>query len=188
MTTLTLDRLAGKNLDFAEGMVLSFKSRKFDLTLHAASPTNHARRPQPAVRSESYIRLFNENGDILLQIMFRNGQNKIWLNDCAGKCIEDGWGKERSVDLSPVDVKRWGELGVTISVHHYSTRSGFGQYQILFNLTTICYFDKTFAGRATRVQRSDLWNTGFLEESLSFYAYKISALRPEERQAILLGM
>ena len=178
--TQVLPKKAERQLDFAEGMVLSFKSQKFDL---AALPD---RSYPDLTQGSSIISLLNENDDTLLMIIFRRAQNKIFLFDHASKCIGDGFGIERSVDLNPMDVTRWGESGVTISVHHYSTGSGFGRYQILFNLTTICHFDKIFAGRATRVRRSCSGTS--LDDELSFYSYKISALRPEERQAILSGM
>jgi hypothetical protein len=129
-----------EDLDFTEGMVLVLKSNKFNLT--------------PVIEGVllSRIPLYNSMGDILLEIVFRKGRNMIFVNDRASKAIGKGWGKPKIVDLGPGDVDKWWRSGITISVHHRSTASGFGRYQILFGLTTICYFDKRFPGGATQVK------------------------------------
>jgi len=95
MTRSSLDPSDGKNLDFAEGMVLSFKSPTFDL-----SPLKPAQGRDAQPQSKSHIRLYNTDSDIRVEIEFCRGENKIWLNDCAGMSIGNGWGKERSVDES----------------------------------------------------------------------------------------
>ena len=54
-------------------------------------------------------------------------------------------GKAESVKLCRVDLDRWQRSGVTISVHNCSTDSE-ERYQILFDLTVVCYFDKRHLG------------------------------------------
>jgi len=176
--TMAISLLKGEtieNLDFTEGMVLVLKSNKFNLT--------------PVVERLILTRipLYNSTGDILLEIVFRKGRNVIFLNDRARKAIGKGWGKPKIVDLNPRDVDKWWQSGITISVHHCSTASGLGRYQILLGLTTVCYFDKRFPGGATQLKYQDDKGANILQDIVSVCVYELSDLQPEEQQAIKSG-
>ena len=125
-------------LSLSPGMVIAFKSSQLDLK----SPGT----PQDPFKIDRMdLDLCNINSDIILRITFLRGKNKVLFNDRADISLLDGWGQEQSVNLSQVDVDRWERSGVTISVHDCSTPSK-DQYQILFDLTTMYYFDKRFPG------------------------------------------
>jgi hypothetical protein len=159
---------------FSSGSVLRFKSTLLDLSV-------------PGVQ-ESNLYLYNDNGDITLRIILRGGQNKIFCNDYASGCLF-GWGQERSFDLGS-DFNRWPNPGATISVYSSWTDSKLTRYQILVNLTTVCYFDSRFRGPVEWVSyleppaalRSDI-----LSNPLRVVCCAISDLQPEERRAIQSG-
>jgi hypothetical protein len=143
------DLRTGKELPlngFSPGMVIALKSPKFDLTV----PCDNG---WASVSPRMDLDLCNINNDIILRITILRGTNKVFFNDRADKSLLDGWGQERSVELSQVDVDRWQRSGVTISVHNCSTRSK-GQYHILFDLTSIYHFDKRFPGPPIKVKYS----------------------------------
>ena len=143
------DLSAGKELPlngFSSGMIIALKSAKFDLTV---PPDNDWVSVSPRMDLD----LWNVNNDIILCITILRGKNKVFFNDRADKSLLDGWGQEKSVELSPVDVDRWQRSGVTISVHDCSTSSK-EQYQILFDLTTMCHFDKRFPGPPIKIEYS----------------------------------
>lgn len=170
------------SLNISEGTILAFKSTVFDLAKLGVFKGG---------AQETYLDLYNGGDDILLSIMIRRGQNKVFFNDRASKSLVDGWGQTRAVDLSPVDVERWKRSGVTISIHDCSTRSE-QRYQILFDLITICYFDKRFPGSAKKVIYSDRFAKSVgdrsrcqLSDPLKVVFYKLEDLATEERQSIV---
>ena len=174
----------GKELPLnpATGMIIAFKSEIFDLT----SGGNH----------ETSLELFNVDDDITLRITLRRGQNRVFFTDRAHKSFMGGWGQEQSVDLSPVDVNRWQRLGVTISVHDCLNSSP-EQYQILFDLTTVYYFNKRFFGPVVKVAYVEglppkklLFNRRChpqLSDPLEVCPYMLDDLPVSERLAIRLG-
>jgi hypothetical protein len=162
-------------LNISSGRVLILKSTIFNLT--------------GDTKSENYLDLDNKTNDTILRITFRKGQKRVFFNDHAFKSIGDGWGKERSADLGPMDVDGWKYRGVTISVHAVSGRGCSGlRYQILFDLTTVCYFDSRFSGPVTGLRYTEnTWEPGILSSSLNVVSYAIWDLQPEERRAIESG-
>jgi hypothetical protein len=166
------------SLKFLPGYVLVFKSTRFDLEKDPGSQSQ-----------ESHLDLYNVNDDIILRMTFRAGQKKIFCNDRASKSLRDGWGKERSVDLGPLDFERL-RGGVTISLRTFwSDDFRITRYQILLDLTTLCYFDSRFPGPATQMsysQRSVL-DRPQLSDPVQVVSYKIEDLQPEERRVIESG-
>jgi hypothetical protein len=168
-------------LKFSAGMIIAFKSTRFDLHLQLAPTVG-------ATRSATHLDLFNIKNDIILRITIRNGQNKVFFNDRADKSLLDGWGQEQSVDLSPVDVERWKRSGVTISVHDPSPRTRSKErYQILFDLTTVFYFDKRFPEPAIKMGYSVVTEYHQLSDPLKVFCYELDDLPLAERQAIESG-
>ena len=168
------------SLNISEGTIIAFKSTVFDLAKLGIFKGD---------AQETYLDLYNGSEDILLSIMIRRGQNKVFFNDRAAKSLVDGWGQTKSLDLSPVDVERWRRSGVTISIHDCSTRS-VQRYQILFDLITLCYFEKRFPGSATKVIYSDRFaksNRCQLSDPLKVFLYTLDDLAAEERQSIVSG-
>jgi hypothetical protein len=172
-------------VNLTAGMIIAFKSERLDLAANEGRP--HA----------SYLDLYSIKKDIVLRISVRRGQNKVFFNDRAHKSLLDGWGEEKSVDLRVVDVERWQRSGVTISIHNCSTDSK-ERYQILFDLTTVCYFDKRLLGYARMVKSSDNRDAlslplsarflSPLSDPLKVFTYKLEDLPLVERQAISSGM
>ena len=124
--------------------------------------------------------LYNEKGDILLQIWFST--ERIAVRDRACRSLGDGWGKSQTVDMTQVDLKGQSVLGVRVSIHHYLTDSKFGRYQILFNGITIAHFDKWFPGPATKI---DYWVGTSGPSFWVLDVYQIDDLLPEEQLALL---
>jgi hypothetical protein len=173
-----LQKGAELRLDISQETIIAFKSTVFDLAKLGIFKGG---------AQETYLDLYNGNDDILLSIMIRRGQNKVFLNDRASKSLVDGWGQTQSIDLSPVDVERWKRSGVTISIHDCSTRS-LPRYQILFDLTTMCYFNKRFPGSAKKVTYSDRFaKSSQLSDPLKVFFYKLEDLAAQERQSIVSG-
>ena len=138
---------------------------------------------------KSCLELFNQQNDTLLSITLhrlRIGKHKIVFNDRAGIRLVDGWGKEKSVDLNPVEVERWQKSGVTISVHCYSAHP-LERYQILFDLTTMFIFDKNFLGPAIKVAYYQILGASILSNPLMVFTYKLDDLPLAERKAIDSG-
>jgi hypothetical protein len=162
----------GKQLPvyLSPGSVVTFKSTLFDLSVLGFQT--------------SCLDLYNDIGDIALRITLRGGQNKIFCNDYTSN-LQRGWGKERSADL---DVN-WQSQGATISVYYFLTDSKLTRYQILVNLTTVCYFDSRLRGPLVQL--------GYLEHPLTLRSILSNPLRvvccamldlqPEERRAIQSG-
>ena len=138
---------------------------------------------------ETCLDLYNNNEDIVLRMTIHRGQNRLFFNDRAHQSLGDGWGREKSVDLSPVDVERWHRSGVSISVHNCSTYLG-ERYQILFDLTTVFYFATRFPGPAITIGYSTittLFQPQILSDPLEVVSYQLNTLPSRERQAITSG-
>jgi hypothetical protein len=190
---MATDLSAGKKLPligFSPGMIIALKSAKLDLTV----PSDN---DWASVSPRMDLNLWNINNDIILRITILRGTNKVFFNDHANKSLLDGWGQEKSVELSQVDVDRWRQSGVTISVHDCSTASK-EQYQILFDLTTIYYFDKRFSGPTIRIEYSSQRSPddtsdsgipahGILSDPLKVFTYKLDDLPLVEKQALNSG-
>jgi hypothetical protein len=182
----------GKELplrNFSAGMIIAFKSTRFDLNYHQSTPFNpHLSGPTTAPPTATHLDLYNAKNDIVLRITFRNGQDKVFFNDRADKSLLDGWGQEQSVDLNPEDVEKWRRSGVTISVHYSLPNSRSNeQYQILFDLTTVFYFDIRFPEPAIKMGYSVSTQFDQLSDPLKVFCYKFDDLPLVERQAIESG-
>jgi hypothetical protein len=186
------DLSAGKDLPLrlVPGRIVALKSAKFDLTV----PSDN---DWASVSPRMDLDLWNINNDLILRITILRGRNKVFFNDRADKSLLDGWGQEKSVELSQVDVDKWQRSGVTISVHDCSTASK-EQYQILFDLTTMCRFDKRFPGPAIMIHYSaqkspdgtsdsGIPAQGILSDPLKVLTYKLDDLPPVEKQALNSG-
>ena len=191
---MTKDLSAGKELpiSLSPGRIIALKSAKFDLT----EPHDN---DWASVSPRMDLDIWNINNDIILRITILRGTNKVFFNDHAAKSLLDGWGQEKSVELSQVDVDNWQRSGVTISVHDCSTRYK-EQYQILFDLTTIYRFDKRFPGPAIMIQyfarrspdgTSDSGKSvnahGILSDPLKVLTYNLEDLSLVEKQAVKSG-
>ncbi|KIM36576.1 hypothetical protein M413DRAFT_424693 [Hebeloma cylindrosporum] len=133
---------------------------------------------------ETRLDLYNDNEDIVLRITICRRQNKIFFNDHSYHSLLDGWGQEKSVDLNPVDLKRWRRSGVTISVHNCSTYLA-ERYQILLDLTTVYYFATRFPGPVTSIIYS---TSGSLSDASGVVSYPLETLPFMEREAITSGI
>jgi len=163
-------------LNLPAGMVIAFKANQLEIAGNLGA-------------KETHLDLCNSNGDIVLRMTIRRGQNKIFFNDRAHHSVVDGWGQEKSVDLDPVDVERWHRSGLTISVHNCST--DVEQYQILFDLTTVFYFATRFPGPAITIKYSTTSSlfqfVPQLSDPLRVVSYQLNTLPFTERQAITSG-
>jgi hypothetical protein len=175
--------------NFKPGMVIALKSTQFKWRDSFSSFLGSAERTP-----RMDLDLCNIKDDIILRITFLKGQNKVFFNDRAHKSLLDGWGEEKSVKLSRGDVDRWERSGVTISVHDCSTPSK-EQYQILFDITTVYYFEKRFPGRPIMIRYSpDLTDStgepspSILSDPLEMITYNLDDLPPMEKQAIRSGL
>jgi len=188
---MTTDLNSGKELpiSFSAGMIIAFKSAKLDLT------------PVPRVSVDEWVPvihktdldLCNIDHDIILRITFFRGSKRVFFNDRANESLSDGWGQEKSVELSQEDLDRWQRSGVTISVHDCSIPSK-EQYRILFDSTTIHYIDKHFPGPATKVTYSAeqlLYTSitgrpsrGILSDPLKIFTYNLDDLLLVDKQAV----
>jgi hypothetical protein len=190
---MATDLTAGKELPlngFSPGMIIALKSAKLDLTL----PRDNDR---VSVSPRMDLDLRNINNDIILRITILKGTNKVFFNDRADKSLLDGWGQEKCVELSQVDVDKWQRSGVTISVHNCSTSSK-EQYQILFDLITIYHFDKRFPGPAIKINYSaeqlpyksdsEIPAHSILSDSLKVFTYNLDDLPPIEKQSVQSGV
>ncbi|KIM47270.1 hypothetical protein M413DRAFT_440730 [Hebeloma cylindrosporum] len=73
-------------LYLSQGMVVAFKSTRFDLSRSAVNTR------------ATHLDLYTAENDIVLRITIRGGQSKVFFNDRADKSLLDGWGEEQSVD------------------------------------------------------------------------------------------
>jgi hypothetical protein len=182
--TAKLQRGGEIPLNLSAGMVIAFQSRRFDLTT-----TGAFKLFQSKGKAQATLDLYNTNNDIILRVKFRRGKKKFYLNDFARTSLADGWGPERRVDLSPAYIEKWKRSGVTISVHDCSTHSK-QQYQILFDLTTVGYFDKQFPGPAIKaIYQEALEDTSLplLSDPLNVTTYLLNDLSQNERKAVVYG-
>jgi hypothetical protein len=142
------DLSAGEELPLrlSPGKIFTLKSAKFDLTV----PRDN---DWVSVSPRMDLDLSNIDNDIILRITILRGTNKIFFTDHANKSLLDGWGQEKCVELSQVDVDRWQRSGVTISVHDCSTPFK-EQYHILFDLITMYHFNKRFPGPPIKIKYS----------------------------------
>lgn len=165
------------SLNFTPRDILVFKATCLDVTPQMANDS----------ASEASLNLYNENGDITLRMAFQAGEKEIICHDHASKFIfGDGWGKGRRTNLEPFLQKmKW--QPVRILVRAFWTESRTIRYQILFDLTTVCYFDSRFPGPATRITYRQFGGKFQLQEVLEVACFKFSDLQPEERQAIESG-
>ena len=187
---MATDLRAGKELpldDFSPGMIITLKSAKFDLTVPSEND-------QVSVSPRMDLDLRNIDNDIILRITIFRGINKVFFNDHANKSLLGGWGEEQSVELSQADVDGWRHSGVTISVHDCSKE----QYQILFDLTTMCFFDKRFTGPPIKIEYSAQQSPdgtsdsgipahGVLSDPLKVFTYNLDDLPLMEKQAVKSG-
>ena len=175
---------------FSPGMIIALKSAKFDLM---APDDNDGASVSPRMDLD----LWNINNDIILRITILRGTNKVFFNDRADKSLLDGWGQEQSVELSREDVDKWQLSGVTISVHDCSTPSK-EQYQILFDLTTMCFFNKRFPGPPIKIEYSTQQSPddtsdsgklahGILSNPLKVFTHNVDDLPLVEKQAVKSG-
>ena len=190
---MTKDLSAGKELplSLSPGRIIALKSAKFDLMV----PRDN---DWVSISPRIDLNLWNVNNDIILRITILRGTNKVFFNDHANKSLLDGWGQEKCVELSQEDVNGWQRSGVTISVHDCSTPSK-EQYQILFNLTTICYFDKRLPGPPIKIEYSAQQSPddtacdsgkpphGILSDPLKVLTYNLDDLPFVEKQAVKSG-
>ena len=178
--TKKLERGVDLPVNLSPGMIIAFKSSLFDLTTTRGALKGG---------SQATLDLYNNKKDIILRIKICKGRNKVFFNDFARKNLVDGWGQEQSVDLSPTDIEKWQRSGVTISVHDCSTHSE-QKYQILFDLTTVCYFDKHFPGPAIKASYREApedTSRPHLSNPVKVVVYLLKDLSPKETQAILSG-
>ena len=163
-------------LHLSSGSIVAFKSALFNAD-GLASPQS------------SYLDLYNEKGDIILRIRFRTGESKIFCTDYISETVLDGWGEERSFDLDVNQLlsQRW---GATISVYNFLTDSRLTRYQILVNLTTVCYFDSRAPGPVTQIGYWEYKGTSnpILSDPLKVMCCAMLDLPPEEQRAIQAGM
>jgi hypothetical protein len=142
------DLSTGKKLriSLSPGRIVTLKSAKLDLTV----PRDN---DWASVSPRMDLDLCNIDNDIILRITILRGTNRVFFNDRADKSLLDGWGQEKSVELSQVDVDRWRRSGVTISIHDCSIPFK-ERYQILFDLITMYHFDKRFPGPPIKIEYS----------------------------------
>jgi len=190
---MATDLSAGKELPlsgFSSGIIIALKSAKFDLMV----PRDN---DWASVSPRMDLDLKNINNDIILRITILRGKNKVFFNNHTVKSLLDGWGQERSVELNRVDVDRWQRSGVTISVHDCSTSSK-EQYQVLFDLITMCHFDKRIPGLPIKIEYSaqrspdDTSDSGepaqgMLSDPLKVLTYNLDDLPLVEKQALKSG-
>ena len=173
-------------LNFSQGMVIAFKSSTLDVKMRESNI-----RTEESLIGRVDLDLCNINNDIILRITFLRGQNNIFFDDRAGKSLLNARGQEQSVKLSQMDVSRWKRSGVTISVHDCSTASK-QQYQILFDLTTMYYFDKRFPGPAIKIiystRRSLYQHRNILSNPLKVFTCNLDDLPHMEKHAIKSGL
>lgn len=176
MATILSTGRGGISVNFSTGMVIAFKSTRFDIAGKLGA-------------KEVHLDLCNKDKDTIFRMTIRRGKNQVFFNDRAAQSLVDGWGPEKSVDLNPVDVERWQRSGVTISVHNCSTTYSGERYQILFDLATVSYFDSRFLGPAINIKYSTAatWFQLPLSDPLKVCFYQLNTLPFVERQAIKYG-
>ena len=165
-------------LKVTSGIIVILKSTKFPFAMFPFTLTGPSRK-------QIQLGLYNQGGDTLLYITFRMaGQHlEMFCNDRVLNSLGDGWGKAHKADTSHVDFEKWRQSGVTISLHHYSTDSEFGGYQILLGNVTVCNFDKRLPGAATQMSYTGDIKLGPTSWTVS--VHRVSYLHPRERQFLM---
>jgi len=158
------------------GMVLAFKFGRLDLT----TPKSES------VADPTMLQLWNEAGDIVLQVEIYTKRNEVAFNSHAQMSLLDGWGERETVHNIATSFQSTSRF--TISVQDCGDT-----YQVLFNLTTIHFFQKRISinSPATKVsyqQGSDSHSTTALSPSLQVIVYNVDSLPTEEKKAIRLGV
>jgi hypothetical protein len=154
-----------------KGMVLAFKSQGLDLTLSDSEPT--------------ILELWNNENNVVLQVVIKRRRDEAVFNARTQLSLLDGWGK--SEKITNIAKSRPSISRFTISVHDCGDK-----YQILFNLTTMHYFQKRFSinSTATKVtyrQELDGRHAKTLSQTLSVSVYNLNSLPPEEKLAVQTG-
>jgi len=155
-----------------KGLVLAFKSQRLD--------------PTPSEPEPMTLQLWNEENDITLQISIHKGGNEASFNARKQLSLLDGWGKDEKITNVAND---WPSTSrFTISVHDCGDK-----YQILFNLTTVHYFQKRFSinsvvANVTYREGLDKQRAAVtLSQSLSVSVYDLNSLPSEEKLAVQMG-
>ena len=136
---------------------------------------------KPPASFKFALGLYNEKGDVLLLIEFSPGH--VVFYDRARRSLGEGYGEERKVNTTNMDLKGRSLLDVKVSIHHYLSDSEFGGYQILFNGITIAHFKKRLPGLATKI--SYFQGTDRVPPSWDVDVYQIDDILPEDRLALV---
>lgn len=158
-----------------KGMVLAFKSRRLDLTA-----------PKYESMDPTRLQLWNKAGEIILQISIYTKRNEVSFNSRTLVSLLDGWGERETIHNVATSFQSPSRF--TISVHDCGDK-----YQIIFNLTTVHFFQKRFSinSKATKVayrQGSDYHSATTLSPSLQVSVYNSDSLPNWEKKAIQLGV
>jgi len=162
-------------------MLIAFHSAQQDLALCSQGASTANPKGYPI---ETNIRLYNDKGDVILEISIRRAQNAVVFNAQAKESVLDGWGQPESIPLSMFNPSP-STSGLTILVCDRGDK-----YQILFNLSTVHYFVKRFRGPATSVEYLDKSHgkpTSTLSQTLTVNVQRIDALPAHERRPIDSG-
>ncbi|KIM47202.1 hypothetical protein M413DRAFT_23445 [Hebeloma cylindrosporum] len=158
-----------------KGMILALKSRRLDLS----APKHKSTDPMK-------LQLWNKAGEIVLQILIYSKENMVSFNSRTQVSLLDGWGERETIFHIATSFQSTSRF--TISVHDCGDK-----YQILFNLTTVHFFQKRFSinSSATKVtyrQGSGNDSPTTLSPSLQVSVYSSDALPTVEKKAIQLGV
>jgi len=172
--TLELGESIYLKTPLSKGMVLAFKSRRLDLTppkIESMDPTR--------------LQLWNKAGEIVLQISIFCKRNEVSFNSRTLVSLLDGWGGRETIRNIATSFQSTSQF--TISVHDCGD-----EYQILFNLTTVHFFQKRFSvnSRVTKVtyrQGSD-YSATTLSPSLRVLLYDPDSLPTTEKIALRSGV
>jgi len=142
----------------------------------------------PSDLEPTILQLWNEEGDIVLQISIRGGRNEVSFNTHKQISLMDGWGKQEKI-TNLASACQPSKPMFTISVHDCGST-----YQILFNLTTVHFFHKRFStdSMVTEVDYSqgssdDQHAATTLSRSLRVSVYNLNSLSSDEQMAVQLG-
>jgi len=149
-----------------KGMVLAFKSQRLDLT------------PSDKVEPTG-LQLWNKANEVVLQILISRRRNAVIFNARATVSLLDGWGETEKISNIASSWKSTSKF--TISVCDCGD-----QYQILFNLTPVYYFEKRFSINSSAVKASYRQESlaATLSQSLKVFVYDWNSLPASEKLAI----
>ena len=171
--TLELGESIYLKTPLSKGMVLAFKSRRLDLT-----------PPKYEWMDPTRLQLWNKAGEIVLQISIFCKQNEVSFNSRTLVSLLDGWGDRETIRNIPTSFQSTSRF--TISVHDCGD-----EYQILFNLTAVHFFQKRFSvnSRVTKVTyRQGSTSATTLSPSLQVLLYDPDSLPTREKAALRLGV